>query len=421
MAWEDTLLDASFKGVQFDVVRASDGNERDVATYIYPYRDGAELDDLGRGARQYDIEGVFFGEGYEERLQAFLATLDEPGPGELIHPIYGSIPRAQLAWHDVGHDAERPEFATVRMQFMVGEEENPFLSRQLPAGRASEASDYARTLDELGAQKYTDQLRALRFQSGALGRLNAVRDVMSGVLSGVRGLVGSYVTGVSDLLDAPRTFLGDLASGLGSLVDLRQLTGDNLMPEWGGLFDSFRDVIRLPAGVRDGNIPIRFTEGATTPPAAVSGANPADIAAVTAATRLVVATAAIDVAAEVLAEQADRPTLAPAEIEQIAADVREIVQAAIEEQRTDPDIVRARPIGEALRESALAIQDAAAAVIHLLPPLANRPVSERCNLRLLAHRWYGDHERAVELARLNPGLRRPNDLTAGDTLNAYSR
>ncbi|EBC7006980.1 multidrug DMT transporter permease, partial [Salmonella enterica] len=42
-------------------------------------------------------------------------------------------------------------------------------------------------------------------------------------------------------------------------------------------------------------------------------------------------------------------------------------------------------------------------------------------LHLLAHQWYGDHTRAGELLRLNPGLRNPNVIRKGDRLHAYSR
>jgi len=43
------------------------------------------------------------------------------------------------------------------------------------------------------------------------------------------------------------------------------------------------------------------------------------------------------------------------------------------------------------------------------------------NLHLLAFAWYGDYRRAAELARLNPMLRNPNHLQAGDLLHAYAR
>lgn len=73
-----------------------------------------------------------------------------------------------------------------------------------------------------------------------------------------------------------------------------------------------------------------------------------------------------------------------------------------------------------MKDQALALQDAAKAVIEARPPLVQRTLSAPGNLRLQAHLLYGDHSRATELARLNPGLRVPNNLKQGDVINAFT-
>lgn len=393
MSWRESLLDASFKGVVFDCVAVRDTDERDVGVYVYPYRDGGELDDLGNGVTQIDVEAVFFGDDYETRLQRFLQVLAERGPGELIHPVFGSFPRAQVKGKAVDHEAERPDYAVVRVTFLSGEEENPFFSRTLPAGRADAASSFASVAQELGAQQFTDYLSSLKAAPGMLTRLNAIRDVMGGVLSGVRGLVDSYVTAATDLVAFPRTFVSDLASGLASLADLRSLTGDNLMPDWDAISDAFGDVVLLPEGLSTGSSPARFAQASPSATPRIA-AHPTDVRAITTATRLTVAAQLVDAAAAILADQAETPTLSPADVETIAADVREVLQAAIDDQRgiengahdaaaaaDGADLVVARPICEALRESAAAVQDAAASVINLLPPLTTRGVESRGDAR----------------------------------------
>lgn len=62
----------------------------------------------------------------------------------------------------------------------------------------------------------------------------------------------------------------------------------------------------------------------------------------------------------------------------------------------------------------------AAAVIESKPQLIRRTVAATGNLHLVAHLWYGDYTRADELQRLNPQVRDPNGLVAGDVLNAYA-
>jgi len=48
MAWRDTLLPASFRDILFDVISSRDDTERAIVQHEYPYRDGAEVEDMGR-------------------------------------------------------------------------------------------------------------------------------------------------------------------------------------------------------------------------------------------------------------------------------------------------------------------------------------------------------------------------------------
>ncbi|EOV9277082.1 multidrug DMT transporter permease, partial [Salmonella enterica] len=79
------------------------------------------------------------------------------------------------------------------------------------------------------------------------------------------------------------------------------------------------------------------------------------------------------------------------------------------------------PVVEQLRNIALGVQVLAEQVIARRPPLTTRTAEQDTCLHLLAHQWYGDHTRAGELLRLNPGLRNPNVIRKGDRLHAYSR
>lgn len=419
MSWKDNLLDASFKGVKFDCVRTREVDERDVAEYLYPYLDGGDTDDLGRGIRRFDITAVFWGDDYETRLQAFLAKLEEPGPGELIHPIYGSIKYAQLKGKAVDHDADDPDYATLRMTFLEHKPGNPFFVRELPAQKAAAASQYADLATELGTSQFASYLSTLKAKPGVLSRLNAMRDVMAGTLSSIRGVVDSWVSAGMDPVEFPRAFVADLSSGVSGMLDLRALDSDGLMPNWRGLAADAGSVIRLPKGVSSGNLPARFV--ATNGSASAVPMEPADMVAIEAVTHVAVAASVAEKAADVLAGQAENPTLAPAEVEQIANDVRELIQDAVDTYRDNfpPDV--ALPICDSLRDAAKSIQDAAIEVINLRPPLQRHVVETPANLRLLAFQWYGDHSRATELARLNPTLRNPNDIRAGDTLNGFAR
>ncbi|WP_256596924.1 DNA circularization N-terminal domain-containing protein [Edwardsiella hoshinae] len=100
------------------MLRESTSHGRDHADHEYPFIDGADVHDLGRKARNIRLTAVFWGEDYDTRLQNFLAVLDKAGAGELIHPVYGSIPKAQLIECQVSHDAEQPDYCTVELVFL---------------------------------------------------------------------------------------------------------------------------------------------------------------------------------------------------------------------------------------------------------------------------------------------------------------
>ena len=48
------------------------------------------------------------------------------GVGELIHPIYGSVPDCVVADFEVAHNEENPDYCTVRMTFKQSVKAAPF-------------------------------------------------------------------------------------------------------------------------------------------------------------------------------------------------------------------------------------------------------------------------------------------------------
>lgn len=61
MGWAENLQNASFRGVQFDVLNTDEQISRDHAVYEYPFVDGADLHDLGRKARPFRMTAFLWG------------------------------------------------------------------------------------------------------------------------------------------------------------------------------------------------------------------------------------------------------------------------------------------------------------------------------------------------------------------------
>ena len=76
MSWKDTLLDASFKGVGFDVIDDTLRGTHALAEHEYPFVQGSDIEDTGVSAMDMSLTAVLWGDDYESRLQSLLGVLD---------------------------------------------------------------------------------------------------------------------------------------------------------------------------------------------------------------------------------------------------------------------------------------------------------------------------------------------------------
>lgn len=130
MSWAENLLDASFRGVPLQIESESMQWQRALSEHGTPFKDGDRVKDLGRGARRFPMQVVVFGVNYEIELQNILRTLNTPGTGELIHPIYGSL-NVVSNTGEVKHHAERPDYAEISILFVEDTPDAPFSSGNL--------------------------------------------------------------------------------------------------------------------------------------------------------------------------------------------------------------------------------------------------------------------------------------------------
>jgi len=416
MAWSETLLNCSFRGIVFDVQRAQDNADRATAEHTYPYVDGADIEDTGRGPRVFNIDAIFYGSDYEQRLQKFLQALDQvAGSGELIHPIYGSIPKAQLRRRTVSHDAEGVDQCTVSMEFAESTPSNPFFDRQLASQKVdviSQHGDLALTGIAAAIGNAIDSLR----NASPLAQLNTLRQQLTGpILSTFSQVQGVLLSGL-DVLNFPRAWANDLSSIVDGVLNLYDFN-DKLMSDWAQagkvfqLFDAFST---------------SSSSGSSSVAQIRPGVTPTEAQAVAAAQAHVAVSTAVGVANAaglILAAEADPAhgaTLSPPDVETITDAARTRLASAIAAIRAIYPLETARAITDPLKDQALALQDAAKAIIEARPPLVQKTLAAPGNLRLQAHLLYGDHTRATELARLNPSLRLPNNLQQGDVINAFT-
>lgn len=408
MSWATSLLDASFRGVTFDVIDIDDTVGHAVSVFEYPYVDGGEAEDLGTRPATFALNAIFFGDDYEARLRKLLDALKERGPGELIHPVWGSIPRAQVQDFSVRHGAEAPDSATVRMAFVETAEARSFWDGQQATQRAAAVAVPGDKATAASGEKTVSALAKLR-AANLLAPLDAARAALLGpLLAGVAEAKGVVVSGL-DVVNYPRAWLADIGTVTNTILGARAWQ-DTLQADFRGLQLSLGRAF----GVKPSRTGTKLAANAT-PTEAQAVAVTALHVSVTSATTLA------NGAGLLLASEASAATLSPPEIEAVANTARAALLDAMDDARAVLDVEGARAIVEPLRDQALAVQQAAAAIIEARPPLIDRPAPLRGNYRLIAHALYGDHSRATELARLNPRKANPNTIQAGEVIHAYAQ
>lgn len=397
MSWADNLQSAAFRGVAFDVRATDDDVARDLAAHVYPYRDGAAFEDLGRGPRQFNLSAVLWGADYESRLRTLIQALDVADVGDLVHPVLGIL-WVRAAGYRVHHDADGRDACTVSLLFVEHVAAPGFFDHALAAQKAAAIAQRAAIARAASAEALGRKVETLRdlLRNSELERLRREMNATAArLLAQAKGVIGAGL----DVLAVPRAWATDIVSVADSFLSLYDWTEGQVQQDYMAL-TRLADLFGFDSADGDG---------------VASPGRPA-IDAHLAATR---ATLLADGAVNVLAVEAGAPTLSPPEIEAVANTARAALDAAIEAARAAVEPADLAAVVEPLRDTALAVQEAARAVIEARPPMIERAVEAPACLRLLAHRWYGDHARALELQRLN-NLSMPNFLERGDVLHAYA-
>lgn len=436
MAWETDLQDASFRGVAFDIINTRDSVQRDIAQHEYPYRNGANIDDLGGKPRSLQCQAVFFGDDYESRLQAFIAALDKRGPGELIHPVFGSMPDMQCYVYQVNHEADNPDYCTVDLQFLQSGLDVEFFVREWPLSQADAIFNQAQGILDNAATLLDNAMKPLRTARQYMARAKALGVTGLNMVAVLRSEITGFISSTTDFVNFPSAFMTDIQSALSlqSLAAMSSISSDSavyasapavVMADWAAVKTQADAVAALPVNLVTGD--------ATASVEMPANVTTTDIRELIAMTLLAVAIELAQQAAYLLSDETVTAALSPDDISLIAGDARQAVQNAIDSVRStwaaEMETVSSsatsialeyQPVIDGLRDTALSLQVMALALIQARPPLIQRTVASATNLHLLAHLWYGDYSRAGELKLLNPALRDPNNIIPGDVLNGYA-
>ncbi|ECP4586253.1 DNA circulation protein [Salmonella enterica subsp. enterica serovar Muenchen] len=435
LAGIDTLMPASFRGVKFECVYTRDTLARDTVSYAYPYHDGATVEDQGLKALNFRLSALLFGHDWKQQLKALLTALKASGPGELIHPVYGSIPRAQFLEAGVEKQVEPLDAVTVELVFIESGEEQALFSTASGEQAADSIATTGDSLLDKAASAFKDAMDVLHEVQDGAERINNIVAEGEYLLQSTLDEVRSAGASLSNLLDTPTALVSDLNSILETFSDTLTLEGSGVATAWQSARHLADKVTRFPAEFASTLALTVVSKAFALPLGRTMGIRAEDTALLTRTARLVTTTELLEIASTILTNEAKTPTLTSTRIEQITGDARDAVVLALSEQRAAMEASIAAGLAanvtadtrtfstiiRDLQSMAYTLQNQAAALIKARPPLVTREVTRRGTLLLIAHDWYGDYCRASELLRLNPHISNPNNIQPGEVLYAYAR
>jgi prophage DNA circulation protein len=212
-SWRDELrkvafaegegVGASFRGVPFRTTDADTRVGRRNVLHEYPQRDVPFAEDLGRRARQFQVQGYVLGDDYLRQRDALIGALETAGPGELVHPRYGALQVVVLDQVNIRESHGEGGMARFAITFVeAGRNEFP----QDATDTAEQVHDAADALEDAAAERFAGLVDvagvaalAQDLSSQVLGALDSVRNMVS--LNGVMTLVGDVVRTISSVAD----------------------------------------------------------------------------------------------------------------------------------------------------------------------------------------------------------------------------
>lgn len=92
------LRPASYRGVPFVTIATGATFGRRNAVHEYPNRDTPWIEDLGRQARKFTVQGFLIGDDVIAQRDRMIAACEKKGDGELVHTTYGRRTVALMSW-----------------------------------------------------------------------------------------------------------------------------------------------------------------------------------------------------------------------------------------------------------------------------------------------------------------------------------
>ena len=107
----------SFRGVTFGLSSTEGQGGRELAIHEFVGRDLPYTEDSCRSPLKYPVEAFYVGPDYLDKRDALIKALQQPGPGELVHPSYGTLNVCVQNWR-AAESATEGNIVRIQIEFV---------------------------------------------------------------------------------------------------------------------------------------------------------------------------------------------------------------------------------------------------------------------------------------------------------------
>ncbi|MGL5306318.1 MAG: DNA circularization protein [Aeromonas veronii] len=267
MAWRDELRPGSFRGVPFLVESSDEKLGRRAVQTEYPGRDEPYPEDMGRKAWSDALKVFVLGDDHLQQAASLKAALNEFGPGELVHPYWGTM-QVQIGEVSLSHSSREGGKSSFSIEVMeAGQQPAPSAVPVTDAKLAASTDDALTTLVDDFMRVFSiadlpqgliDEL-AVRYND-AMNLLAPVRGSVSTVLD-----AATQIRNIAALLADPQALVEQLLADVFALFGLPPTSGKNSKaPSYqareGASVERIQDVLsRLPSVEATRLVPANLT------------------------------------------------------------------------------------------------------------------------------------------------------------------
>lgn len=213
-SWKANLRPASFRGKKFFVDSSQYTGGRRVTFHEFPNRDKPFPEDLGKVGETFKIDGYILGDNYFDLKKDIKEAANTEGPGELVHPYFGTM-QVQCGAFSIDEVRGEGRYAKISFQFYeAGDNRFP-----------QQVDDKQSVLEDSAANALGKSKGAFDKKFSILGAPGFVVDSARGQLSGAMDAIQKATVGVRTTTNTVSNLAFSIRNAKAQLTDLMKFPG----------------------------------------------------------------------------------------------------------------------------------------------------------------------------------------------------